>query len=102
MKKVFLDTNILLDLVQRRDGFYHAVSVLQGAYEKQYDVCACVLSYANNAIAQPVADFEDMLQYQCAKAAGCDVIVTNNGRDFAEFCNLPFMSAAEFLEQISR
>lgn len=137
MKKVFLDTNILLDLVQRRDGFYHAVSVLQGAYEKQYDVCACVLSYANiayvlrkesqerryqllslledtvpmlplmpfdvsNAIAQPVADFEDMLQYQCAKAAGCDVIVTNNGRDFAEFCDLPFMSAAEFLEQISR
>ena len=137
MKKVFLDTNILLDLVQHRDGFYHAVSVLQGAYEKQYDVYASVLSYANiayvlrkesqdrryqllslledtvpmlplmpfdvsNAIAQPVADFEDMLQYQCAKAAGCDVIVTNNGRDFAEFCDLPFMTAAEFLEQINK
>lgn len=137
MKKVFLDTNILLDLVQNRDGFYHAVSVLQGAYEKQYDVYASVLSYANiayvlrkesqdrryqllslledtvpmlplmpfdvsNAIAQPVADFEDMLQYQCAKAAGCDVIVTNNGRDFAEFCDLPFMTAAEFLEQINK
>ena len=49
MKKVFLDTNILLDLVQHRDGFYHAVSVLQGAYEKQYDIYAYVLSYANIA-----------------------------------------------------
>ncbi len=27
------------------------------------------------AIAQPVKDFEDMLQYQCAKTAGCDYIV---------------------------
>ena len=48
----------------------------------------------------PVRDFEDMLQYQCAKAAGCDVIVTNNGRDFAEFSDLPIMTAKEFLSQI--
>ena len=52
------------------------------------------------AIAQPVRDFEDMLQYQCAKATGCDVIVTNNGRDFAGFCNIPVMTAAEYLEQL--
>ena len=50
---------------------------------------------------QRVRDFEDMLQYQCAKAAGCDVIVTNNGRDFAEFCNLPLLTAAEFLTELS-
>ena len=49
---------------------------------------------------QPVRDFEDMLQYQCAKAAGCDVIVTNNGRDYAGFCNLPVMTAEGFLEQL--
>lgn len=54
------------------------------------------------AMGQRVRDFEDMLQYQCAKAAGCDVIVTNNGRDFAEFCDLPFMSAAEFLGQLTK
>ena len=50
---------------------------------------------------QRVRDFEDMLQYQCAKAAGCDIIVTNNGRDFAEFSALPLLSAAEFLTQIA-
>jgi predicted nucleic acid-binding protein len=52
----------------------------------------------NIAIANPVNDFEDMLQYQCAKANGCDVIITNNGKDYAEFCDLPFMTAAEFLK----
>ena len=41
--------------------------------------------------------FEDALQYECAKANSCDVITTNNGKDYAEFCDLPFMTAAEFL-----
>lgn len=49
------------------------------------------------ALSQRVRDFEDMLQYQCAKTAGCDVIVTNNRRDFAEFCDLPVMTAEELL-----
>ncbi|MBQ3787899.1 MAG: PIN domain-containing protein [Bacteroidales bacterium] len=136
MKRVFLDTNVLMDLAQFRDGFHNALDILQGAYDSRYSVCACVLSYANiayllrkesqerryeilslladtvpmlpltpddmaKAIAQPVRDFEDMLQYQCAKAAGCDVIVTNNGRDFAAFCDLPLMTAAEFLLQFN-
>lgn len=133
MKHVFLDTNILLDLVQNREGFSNAVNVLEGAFKGQYSICACTLSYANIAyvlrkeskerrhqllsllaetvpmlplmpddvniaIANPVNDFEDMLQYQCAKANGCDIIITNNGRDFAEYCDLPFMNAAEFLD----
>ena len=40
------------------------------------------------------------LGHECAKAANCDVIITNNGKDFAPFCELPFMTAAEFLEKI--
>ena len=46
-----------------------------------------------------VKDFEDMLQYQCAKAAGCDVIITNNKRDFYAFSDLPFLTSMEFLLQ---
>lgn len=49
------------------------------------------------ALGQRVRDFEDMLQYQCAKANNCNVIITNNKNDFAKFCELPFMTAAEFL-----
>lgn len=55
-----------------------------------------------NALGQRVHDFEDMLQYQCAKAGNCDVIITNNKHDFSEFCELPFMTAAEFLADESR
>ncbi len=39
-----------------------------------------------------------MMQYLCAKAANCDVIVTNNKRDFEEFSDLPVMTAGEFLK----
>lgn len=69
MRRVFLDTNILLDFALERE---HA------------------------------DDIEDALQYQCAKAAGCDVIITNNGKDFAEFCKLPFLTAAQFLYEWDR
>ena len=49
------------------------------------------------ALSKPVRDFEDMLQFQCAKAGGCDIIITNNKRDFVEFSDLPIMTADEFL-----
>ena len=54
----------------------------------------------DKALESPVKDYEDMLQYQCAKAADCDIIVTNNKRDFYEFCAIPFMTSEEFLLQI--
>lgn len=38
-----------------------------------------------------------MLQYQCAVAGGCEVIVTNNTKDYREFCDIPFMSSRDFL-----
>jgi len=44
-----------------------------------------------------VRDFEDLLQYLCAVAADCDVIVTNNIRDYREFCQLPLMTSRDFL-----
>ena len=46
---------------------------------------------------EPVDDYEDLLQYQCAVAAGCDVIVTNNKRDYIGFCMIPFFTSKEFL-----
>ena len=71
------------------------------------DLCRyiTVLPTDNNqlqsAMMQKVRDFEDMLQYQCAKANGSDIIITNNGKDYAEFCDLPFMTAAEFLKELT-
>ena len=63
-------------------------------------VLPCDDKQLDEALANPVNDYEDMLQYQCAVAAGCDVIVTNNKRDFYEFCELPFLTSEEFLLQL--
>ena len=63
-------------------------------------VLPCDSSQLDKALATPVKDYEDMLQYQCALAAGCDVIVSNNKRDFLEFCQLPILTSKEFLIQI--
>ena len=63
-------------------------------------VLPCDGKQLDEALANPVNDYEDMLQYQCAIAAVCDVIVTNNKRDFYEFCKLPFLTSEEFLLQL--
>lgn len=136
MKRVFLDTNILLDFGLNRNGAEEAEKILALGLAKAIEVCASYLSYVNmgfilrhhpkneiyNLIHQMredvrvlptdatqldrgltlfANDFEDALQYQCAKANGCDVIITNNGKDYAEFCDLPFMTAAEFLKELA-
>jgi len=134
MKKVFLDTNILLDFGIDREKADFAGAILQLGKEGFIELFASYLSYANmgyilrdrptseryhliRMMRKPVTvlpcdadqldaglqtevkDFEDMMQYQCAKAAGCDVIITNNKRDFHTFCTLPFMTSEEFLLQ---
>lgn len=135
MKKIFLDTNILLDFVDNRDNRDYAKTIVELGCIGKIQLFASYLSYANmgyilrhrtqeeryrmmlnarkivtvlpcdavqldKTLSYPVKDTEDMLQYQCALAAGCDVIVTNNKRDFFEFCQLPFMTSEEFLLQI--
>ena len=52
------------------------------------------------ALTRRVKDFEDMLQYQCAKVAGCDIIVTGNKRHYREFSDLPLMTANELLTEL--
>ena len=53
-----------------------------------------------SAIDTPCKDFEDMLQYQCAVAGGCDVIITNNKKDFLAYSQLPLFTAEEYLNEL--
>ena len=62
-------------------------------------VLPCDANQLDSGLLTEVKDFEDMLQYQCALAAGCDVVVTNNKKDFHEFCRIPFLTSEEFLLQ---
>lgn len=131
--KVFLDTNILVDVIENREGTIIAKNILQSGRNGSLELFASYLSYANiNYIKRDcertlryemlrrlrqgvtvlpcdssqldaalthddVRDFEDLLQYQCAVAGGCDVIVTNNTKDYREFCDISYMSSRDFL-----
>ena len=50
----------------------------------------------------PVRDYEDLLQYMCALEGDCDVIVSNNKRDYLSFSDIPVLTSKEFLLQYFR
>lgn len=135
MKKVFIDTNVLIDFILEREGAKNAADILQLGEEKKIRTAASFLTMANtayiirkgrtqtelyalladlsdmieilpmderqfkDALDRPASDFEDVLQYECAKAHGCDVIVTRNSRHFP-FAQISVLSPAEFLGQM--
>ena len=134
MKRIFLDTNILIDYIDNRAGADDAEQIFACGFSGEVLLYASSLTFANmayiikgktleekydalrlmagiveilplgkqevvSAISQPVKDFEDMLQYQCAKAAGCKYIVTNDRRHY-EFSDIPHFSSATFVEQL--
>ncbi len=134
MKRIFLDTNILIDYIDNRAGAEAAEQIFACGFSGEARLYASSLTFANMAyiikgrpqeekyealkqmadvveilplgkievmaaIDRPVPDFEDMLQYQCAKAAGCDYIVTNDRRHY-DFSDIPYFPSATFVEQI--
>ena len=51
------------------------------------------------ALALNAGDLEDALQYECAKAAGCNCIVTRNTRDFG-FSPIDVLTPKELLDTV--
>jgi predicted nucleic acid-binding protein len=117
--KVFLDTNILIDFIARRENFYQAsANLINLGIKGEVELYTTPLTYAtcvfiakkvlgyegavkamqildnylnvttmdgsqcHNALFSSMPDFEDMLQFESAYAAGCDVIVTRNKKHF--------------------
>lgn len=132
MKKVFADTNIMLDYLEDRRFTENSKLIFKMAKDGKFQMYASLLSFVNiayirrkhtvyeiynnllalrqlfvvlpidsaqldAALTQKAKDFEDSIQFQCAKAAGCDVIVTNNVNDFKELQGLDVMSSEDFL-----
>ncbi|MDE6381114.1 MAG: PIN domain-containing protein [Muribaculaceae bacterium] len=129
MKKIFLDTNIVLDFLIRdeyksqiRDLISHSddydlyisyLTVANAAYIMRkyskaelksnielilelFEIISSDKTQIEKAIKADSPDFEDMLQYQSAKSAKCDVILTRNAKDFS-FSDLPVMDVTTFL-----
>ena len=132
MKKVFADTNIMLDYLEDRQFTENSKLIFKMAKDGKFQMYASLLSFVNiayvrrkhtvdeiynnllalrqlfvvlpidsvqldTALNQRIKDFEDNIQFQCAKAAGCDVIVTNNTKDFKELQGVEVMSSEDFL-----
>lgn len=135
MRKVFLDTNILLDIIEQRGKFVVASSnVFDLGIRKQIQMYATPLTFANciytarknvgytkaieglkllkafviaatmnneqctNALNSELPDFEDMLQYEAAVAAGCEVIVTRDKKRHFPKDGIPVLSPEDFLD----
>ena len=136
MKKVFLDTNVILDAaLPIRENFVRANFILSACDNNDIQGSVSLLTVANTAYilkkgrtgkemvkvlrenlegllvltmdsAQVSAaydvdapDFEDVLQYECAKAAGCELIVTSNIKHF-KFCkDIEVVSTIDYAQQ---
>ncbi len=46
-------------------------------------------------------DFEDVLQYECAKSAGCETIVTSNTKHFKFIKDIDVVSTLDFALQFT-
>jgi predicted nucleic acid-binding protein len=134
MKRIFLDTNILIDYIDNRMGADAAEQLFACGFSGEALLFASALTFANiayiikgrsqeekydalrqmanvveiidlrkqevmAAIDLPVKDFEDMLQYQCAKAANCDYIVTNDRRHY-DFSDISHFTSIDFVANL--
>ena len=135
MKKIFLDTNFIIDFILREDyrptckklldkgdlngkWFYVSfLSVVNFAYiarkvpkDQLYRYLQLISDsfiildhnkdQLDKAISLKAKDFEDALQFQCAKQAGCECIITRNKKDFG-FSDIPLFTAEEFLAEFN-
>lgn len=136
MTTLFLDTNIVMDLLEKREPYCNdAVRLFTMAYNRQVSLVVSPMTYTtasyllrkhgsegvrnllsnfhrlsrvattnertvDDSLASQFADFEDAMQYYTALKAKADIIITRNGKDFAN-SKIPVMTAAEFLATIN-
>ena len=133
--RIFIDTNILIDLLTKRLPSYFSVAkIFDIALKRKDTIVISNLSIVNahyvvkkitgvqepalrtalynicttceivplttgitiKSLVSTFKDFEDAIQYFCALENSCNLIVTNNEKDF-KLSDLPVMNAAEFL-----
>lgn len=133
MKRVFIDTNVLIDLLVKRSGYEAAARLL--SLQNKVSLHVSVLTMANvvyilrkvlrgesmyneldklssnmivegitatdyeSALGLRAKDFEDALQYFCAKSSSCDVIISRNGKDFP-FSEIEVVTPEVFLASL--
>ena len=129
--KIFLDTNIFLDLILKRECYRSALIILnaveRGIFEgvvlditllniddvakkqvkdirtfldlvnQTFEVVGASNQMFSKALELKNQDLEDNLQFVCAQATTCDLIVTNDG-DFA-YDGMEIVTSDEFVKR---
>lgn len=137
MKRVFLDTNVVLDaVIPSRINYQSANLILSACDYGEIEGCVSILTVANtayilkrgrtqkqmvsllraclagllilpmdgtqllHAYTVDAPDFEDILQYECAKAADCERNVTSNTKHF-RFCkDIDVISTIDYAKKL--
>ncbi|MGK6352028.1 type II toxin-antitoxin system VapC family toxin [Parapedobacter sp. DT-150] len=136
MQRLFIDTNIILDLLGERHPFYEAIAKLATLADKgkvtlfvspisfttvdyilsKFDtpktareklrkfkvlaeVCDIGEAVIEKALNSSFTDFEDAVQYFCATASDCEIIITRDNKDFKQAL-IPVMTADAYLKSI--
>lgn len=105
--KPFIDTNVLLEHVMQRDNgeLVRKLFIKLSEHNVQYYVSYLTMANAAYILKRgkhsPVRDFEDLLQYQCAKDNHCDNIVTFNKKDYYFADDITILTPDEFIRQIN-
>jgi len=134
--KLFLDTNVVIDLLGEREPFYDSVAKIATLADKgKIQLIVSALTYStvfyllskfedkeivkeklrkfkviavtsdltdkviDKGLTSRFRDFEDSLQYYCAIAADCNILITRNGKDFKK-SELPVFTPDEYLSSL--
>lgn len=98
MAKIFLDTNIFIDLVEGR-GNKDTAQDLDGQkiYISQFEVVNLTKNIHNNSLDGPIPDLEDNIKLHSATETDCDYFLTNDEK----LLKMKFFGKAKIVDKIT-
>lgn len=100
IKKVFVDTNVIIDLLAKREPFYEAAAKIFSLA----DMRRCTAAVDERTVRQSLSttsrfrDIEDAMQHYAVVHSECEAIITRNVKDFKQ-ADIPVFSPDEFLKE---
>jgi len=108
MNRVFVDTNVILDVLLQRDGFWqNSMKIFQLTHPIARQAIEMLLNLfeivgignedLRSALSITIDDFEDALQAHCAIKIGADAIITRDIEGFPGI-DIAVMTPTDFIK----
>ena len=101
--KLLIDTNVVLDILLRREPYYENKESLVALLTKLFEafrIAAVSETSIREALDLKWDDFEDCVQYSAGKNINADYIIIRNAKDFAK-SQINVITPNEFLDIIT-